>query len=403
MHKLLKISVFIAVAILFFSLFVSAQRVETVDGVRVVHNEKTGKWGETPKLSIEFVRTIGDMESDDDNVLFYMPSDIVFDKDGHIYVLDSGNHRIQKFSQDGNYLATIGNAGEGPGEFQYPFSFDIDSEGYLYVSDSGNQRIQALTPDGKDHKTIKLTDIDAGDINLIGQDRLLMSGGGLFSFRMDMMEEQALPKIFKVLDFEGKVQEEFGNQRDYKDPMVNRIGNMFISSVDKDSNVYITFNAQNRVEKYSPDGKLLWRADRELNYQTDAPKKKGRRTSSGGNVSIEAPRMNRCSSGISVDDQGRVWVVTQTRQLEEDEEVQMRVGMTMDDGGKRSVNYSVESEADIRKTDAYEIEIFDPEGVLLGKIPVDHFVDGIWIVKNKVYLLDKNRGMQFFEYSIIEK
>ncbi len=404
MHKLIKIGIFIAVAILLMSLLVHAQRVETVDGVRVVHNEKTGKWGQTPKLSLEFVRTIGDMESDDDNVLFYMPSDIVFDKDGNIFVLDSGNHRIQKFSQDGNFIATIGNAGEGPGEFQYPFSFDIDAQGYLYVSDSGNQRIQVLKPNGKDYKTIKLTDIEVGDINLFGQDSLLMAGGGLFSFRMDMMEEeQALPKIFKVLDKEGEVQKEFGNQRDYKNPMVNRIGNMFISAVDKDSNVYITFNAQNRIEKYSSDGRLLWRADRELNYDTDAPKKKGERKSSGGNVSIKMPRMNRCSSGIAADDQGRVWVVTQTRQLKEDEEVQMRVGMSMDEGGKRSMNLSVESEADIRKTDAYEIDIYDPEGVLLGKIPVDHFVDGIWIVKDKVYLLDKNRGMQFFEYDMIEK
>ena len=126
MHKLLKMGVFIAVAILFLSLFVQAQKVETVDGVRVVHNEKTGKWGKDAKLSLEFVRTIGDMDSDDDNVLFYMPSDIVFDTKGNIYVLDSGNHRIQKFSSDGKYMATIGNAGEGPGEFQYPFSFDID-------------------------------------------------------------------------------------------------------------------------------------------------------------------------------------------------------------------------------------------------------------------------------------
>ena len=230
-----------------------------------------------------------------------------------------------------------------------------------------------------------------------------MSGGGLFSFRLGMMEEQALPKIFKVLDFEGKIQSEFGNQRDYKEPLANRIGNMFISAVDKDNNVYVTFNAQNRIEKYSPDGKLLWKADRELNYDTDAPKKKGKTRSSGGNISIEAPQMNRCSSGIAVDDHGRVWVLTQARQLKEDEEIQMRVGMSMDEGGKRSMNISVESEADIRKTDAYEIDIYDPEGVLLGKVPVDHFVDGIWIVKDKVYLLDKNRGMQFFEYQITAK
>jgi sugar lactone lactonase YvrE len=405
MHKLLKWSVLIALVVLFVSLFAFGQRVETVDGVRVVHNDKTGKWGKEAKLSLEFVRIIGDMESDDDNVLFYMPSDIVFDKEGNIYVLDSGNHRIQKFSQDGKYLATIGNAGEGPGEFQYPFSLDIDSKGYLYVSDSGNQRIQVLTPEGKDHKTIKLTDLDVGNISLFGQDSLIMAGGGLFSFRMGMMEEeQALPKIFKVLDFEGEVQKEFGDQRDYKDPMTNRIGNMFISAVDKDNNVYVTFSAQNRIEKYSPAGKLLWRANRKLNYQTDVPTKKGRRrSSSGGNVSIEAPKMNVCSSGIAVDEHGRVWVITQNRQLNEDEEVQMGISLSMSEGGKRSMNISVDSDSDIRKTDAYGIEIYDPEGVLLGKIPVGHFVDGIWIVKDKVYLLDKNRGMQFFEYDIIRK
>jgi hypothetical protein len=30
---------------------------------------------------------------------------------------------------------------------------------------------------------------------------------------------------------------------------------------------------QNRIEKYAPDGRLLWRADRPLNYGTDVIEK----------------------------------------------------------------------------------------------------------------------------------
>ncbi|MBN1223362.1 MAG: NHL repeat-containing protein [Candidatus Aminicenantes bacterium] len=404
MKSLMKIGMTAALIVLFASVILHAQRVDTVDGVRVVHNGKDGKWGKNAEISLKFVKTIGDMETDDENVLFYMPSDIGFDKEGNIYVLDSGNHRIQKFGPDGRYVATIGNAGEGPGEFQYPFSFDVDAEGYIYVSDSGNQRIQVLTPDGKDHKTIKMTKHDVGDVGLLGKDRIIMGGGGLFTFGMPGMEkEKTLPKIFKVLDFEGEVKDEFGDQHDFDDFMVNRMGNMFQFAVDGESNIYVAFNNQNRIEKYTPDGKLLWKADRDLPYTTDAPiSKGGRKASSAGNVSVEAPRMNRCSDGIAVDGRGRVWIVGQKRQLREEEGVQMRVGLTMNESGKRSMNISVDSEEDIRKTDAYELEVYDPEGILLGKLPVDHFVDGIWIHNDRVYLLDKNRGMQFFEYLITE-
>ena len=41
MHKLLKMSVLIAPVVLCLSLFTLGQRVETVDGIRVIHNEKT--------------------------------------------------------------------------------------------------------------------------------------------------------------------------------------------------------------------------------------------------------------------------------------------------------------------------------------------------------------------------
>ena len=381
-----------------------AQKVETVDGVKVIHNDKDGKWGKNPEISLEYVKNIGDIESENENVLFHMPSDIVFDSQGNMYVLDFGNHRIQKFDPNYQYIATIGNKGQGPGEFVYPQSLDIDDGGYLYVSDPQNNRIQILDPDGKEYHTIKMTENPPGTIRLLGSDQMLMgSGSGLVMVRMGGEEDKSLPKIFKVLDREGKTIKEFGDQLDYKEMLLNREGNRNKFVVDKNGNVYLAFLYQNRIEKYTPEGRLLWKADRKLNYDTSKPKSKGKRESSGGYMSVEMPQMNRCSNGIAVDEKGRIWVVNLKRQLQEKETVGTRAEVSMSAGGQRSMSLSAAGNTDVKETDAYEIEVYDPNGVLLGRLSLTHFVDDIYIQKDRIYLLDKMRGAQYYEYQIKEK
>jgi hypothetical protein len=380
-----------------------AQKTETVDGVRLIHNEKPGKWNGVPRVSLKFIKTIGDIESEDENVLFYMPSDIAFDSQGNIYVLDSGNHRIQKFGPDGKYMATIGNRGQGPAEFQFPISLDIDAEEYMYIADQGNQRIQIINPDGTNHKTIKIIKEKVGITRVSGKDQMIMGGGGIVLMSPGAPEEdQEPPKLIKFLDMEGSVQKEIGSPYDYKNFLLNRTGNIFHFTVDSRNNVYVVFDYQNRIEKYSSEGQLLWRSDRELNYSTE-PKSKGILKRSGGMVTIQQPDMNRCSSGIAVDDKGRIWVVTLKRQIKEDEEVQTSVRASMDAAGDRSLALSVSGNTDVRETDIYQLEVYDPDGVLLGTIPLNHFVDDIRIDKDRIFLLDKMRGMQFYEYKIIEE
>ena len=402
-----KLSRFIGyfVVIMSFAFSISfAQKVETIDGVRVVHNGKTGTWGKNSKVSLELVRTIGTIEAEDDNFLFYMPSDIALDSQGNMYILDSGNHRIQKFTPGGQYITTIGNKGQGPAEFIYPLSLDVDSRGYLHISDPGNQRVQVLKPDGKDYKTISFPKDPAGILRVSESGHMIMGrGAGFFSISLRSTEEnKELPKIIRVLNSDGDIERNFGEQRNYKDFLINRVGNRFHFAIDKDKNTYVAFDYQNRIEKYSIEGKILWKADRELNYSTDPPKTKGNIKREGGMVSMQEPQMNRCSNGIAVDNKGRIWIVTLKRQIKEEESVNIGVRVTQGAGGARSVGMSVGGNTDVRETDVYQLEVYAPGGMLLGKLPLNQFVDNIRIINNRLFLLDSMRGMQYYEYKIIE-
>jgi streptogramin lyase len=69
---------------------------------------------------------------------------------GDVYVADARNHRIQKFNSDGGFLAKWGgpSAGSGNGQFNFPQGVTADPTGDIYVSESGNNRIQKLTSTG---------------------------------------------------------------------------------------------------------------------------------------------------------------------------------------------------------------------------------------------------------------
>ncbi len=159
-------TVLILAAFVLAATLAAGQKIETVDGVKLVHNSGPGAWGKTPKVALEPVRTIGDVDTADENMAFYMPSAIAVDGAGDLYILDTGNHRIQKFGPDGKFLASLGRQGQGPGEFYYPSWLAVDDKGFLWVSDPNNQRIQVLTPDGKDHKTLKVLQQGSGPVFL---------------------------------------------------------------------------------------------------------------------------------------------------------------------------------------------------------------------------------------------
>lgn len=85
------------------------------------------------------------------------PVDIAV-SEGKLFIVDSGNFRIQVFDKQGRYLHKFGAAGSGPGEFSLPKSIEIDSRGQIYISDIGNRKIQIFSKEFQYQSTIDKED-----------------------------------------------------------------------------------------------------------------------------------------------------------------------------------------------------------------------------------------------------
>jgi DNA-binding beta-propeller fold protein YncE len=74
------------------------------------------------------------------------PRGIAVDAKGQVFVADTGNKRIIIFDKDGNYITEFGTSGFDPGQFDEPVGVAIAPSGTVYVTDTWNQRIQAFIP-----------------------------------------------------------------------------------------------------------------------------------------------------------------------------------------------------------------------------------------------------------------
>lgn len=79
-------------------------------------------------------------------VTFYGPRTIAVNAQGEVFVADTGNKRIMVFSADGEFITEFGTPGAGDGQLDEPVGLAVDEQGRVFVADTWNRRVQIFAP-----------------------------------------------------------------------------------------------------------------------------------------------------------------------------------------------------------------------------------------------------------------
>lgn len=90
---------------------------------------------------IEMFGYFGQAEAPD---AFWGPRDVLVDPDGRVFVMDTGNKRVAIFSEAGDPITEFGGFGLDLGYMDEPVGLALDDSGRLFVADTWNQRIQVF-------------------------------------------------------------------------------------------------------------------------------------------------------------------------------------------------------------------------------------------------------------------
>ena len=344
------------------------------DGVLFVHNR--GPASTEPSARLEFVRRIGEMETEDENLMFVFPIHAAEDGEGNLYVLDSQDFCVKKYDRDGNFLLKFGRQGQGPGEFQYP----------MRVICSGNDH---LVVDGMD-STRRIFDLSgeyAGGFTLGQYEGMFleaMQSGRFVGYSFSVGGENKKDnKLLKIFDIEGKTLHSFGEPMLLTRTQDTWNANFVRLAVDKKDDIYAAFIFQNRIEKYSPEGEILMSVDRELPFPVEYKVVKESMDIGGQARQIERLRSAAFSRGIGMDREGRIWILAVIKQPSPD----------------------MEREAYVPH-EYTRFEVYDPEGVLLYHVPMPEELqsfDNIVQCGDNLYFMDPFGECCVFHYRIVNK
>lgn len=79
----------------------------------------------------------------------FHPTNLAIGAEGDIYVVETSNYRVQRFTAEGKPVRTYGAVGSVPGSFARPKGIAIDRSGRFYVGDAAFENLQLFEADGR--------------------------------------------------------------------------------------------------------------------------------------------------------------------------------------------------------------------------------------------------------------
>lgn len=160
--------------------------------------------------------------------------------DKKVYVTDIKANKAYVFDMKGKLLLEIGKPGVKEGEFNAPNGITADDEGNIYVVDTGNQRVQIFDKKGKFVKIIN------GSNNGKGESIFVNPRGIGFDSRGIMYVVSNLTHVVYGFDKDGKKIFQIGG-------MGEQNGQFYLPNglfIDKNDNVFITDTVNIRVQVF---------------------------------------------------------------------------------------------------------------------------------------------------------
>jgi len=205
---------------------------------------------------------------------FNAPLTIAIDGSGNVYVADTFNHHIQKFTSNGEFITKWGSSGSGDGQFNSLTGIAVDSSGNVYVADTGNDRIQKFT----------------SNFQFITKWGSSGSGDGQFNSLTGIAVDSSSNAY--VADAENHRIQKFTSSGQFiakwgsKGSGDGQFDSPYGIAIDSSGDVYVADTSNDRIQKFTSGGQfvLKWGSYGHENEQFDAPK--GIAVNSSGDVYV---------------------------------------------------------------------------------------------------------------------
>ena len=190
------------------------------------------------------IRTFGTHGSDPGQ--FDKPLGITVDRDGNILVADYENHRIQKFTSDGQFLQAVGNMGKRPMQFNHPADIAINiTNNKIYVADTFNDRVQILNSDLTFYKGFGTKGSSKGQFSYPAGVCCNETGK---VFIADLLNHR-----IQVFTAEGKFLKSFGKYGQGRGELNKPVS----ITTDSNGSVYVGEDGNKRISVFSVEGQLM--------------------------------------------------------------------------------------------------------------------------------------------------
>lgn len=174
---------------------------------------------------------------------WFAPTYAAFAPGDTVWVTDRYNDLVRHLGIKGEFLGMVGPEGTEPGRFVEPAGVAVDSSVHLYVADSGNHRIEKFASDGR---------VLAVWRGSKGHPLRRPTGIALDSFG-DLYVIEAESQQVIELSPEGSFVRSFGG----RGTGAGRFERADGIAVDRSGDVFVSDGVLNRIQAFSPEGKLL--------------------------------------------------------------------------------------------------------------------------------------------------